>query len=159
MDRRPLQQLHSLPCHPACGFRPPPRPLPPPPSVPPTPSSPRPTTVVGATDRTAFAVSPSTQQVCHSRFSCACVWSVHVQWQHWAVRGQPHTARCVCAPPCCSCQSVSQGFICETTNKRANTCGPTIEECSSRSSTTWCLGLVWSACACRVPCLPKLVLF
>ena len=22
---------------------------------------------------------------------------------------------------------------------------------------TWCLGLVWSACACRVPCLPKLV--
>ena len=56
-------------------------------------------------------------------------------------------------------QSVSQGFICETTNKRANTCDPTIEECSSRSSMTWCLGLVWSACACRVPCLPKLVLF
>ena len=22
----------------------------------------------------------------------------------------------------------------------------------------WCLGLVWSACAYRVPCLPKLVL-
>ena len=31
---------------------------------------------------------------------------------------------------------------------------PTIEECSSRSSMTWCLGLVWSACAYRVPCLP-----
>ena len=56
-------------------------------------------------------------------------------------------------------QSVSQGFICETTNKRADTCDPTIEECSSRSSMMWCLGLVWSACAHRVPCLPKLVLF
>ena len=58
-------------------------------------------------------------------------------------------------------QSVSQGFICEIINKRANTCDPTIEEYvySSRSSMIWCLGLVWSACAYRVPCLPKLVLF
>ena len=58
-------------------------------------------------------------------------------------------------------QSVSQGFICEIITKRANTCDPTIEEYvySSRSSLIWCLGLVWSACAYRVPCLPKLVLF
>ena len=56
--------------------------------------------------------------------------------------------------------SASQGFICEMINKRANvTCDPTIEERSLRSSMTWCLGLVWSACAYRVPCLPKLVLF
>ena len=55
-------------------------------------------------------------------------------------------------------QSVSQGFICEIINKRANTCDPTIEEYSSRSSMIRCLGLVWSACAYRVPCLPKLVL-
>ena len=55
-------------------------------------------------------------------------------------------------------QSVSQGFICEIINKRANTCDPTIEEYSSRSSMIWCLRLVWSACAYRVPCLPKLVL-
>ena len=38
-------------------------------------------------------------------------------------------------------QSVSQGFICEIINKRANTCDPTIEEYvySSRSSMIWCL--------------------
>ena len=54
-------------------------------------------------------------------------------------------------------QSVSQGFICEMTIKRANTCDQTgIEDCSSRSSMMRCLGLVWRAC---VPCLPKLVLF
>ena len=41
-------------------------------------------------------------------------------------------------------QSVSQGFICETTNKRADTCDPTIEEYSSRSSMMWYLGLVCS---------------
>ena len=50
-------------------------------------------------------------------------------------------------------------LFCEIINKSANTCDPTIEECSSRSSMMWCLGLVWSACAYRVPCLPKLVLF
>ena len=37
-------------------------------------------------------------------------------------------------------QSVSQDFICEIINKRANTCDPTIEEYSSRSSMIWCLG-------------------
>ena len=55
--------------------------------------------------------------------------------------------------------SQSVGVLFVMMNKRANTCDPTIEEYSSRSSMMWCLGFVWSACACRVPCLPKLVLF
>ena len=31
-------------------------------------------------------------------------------------------------------QSVSQGFICEIITKRADTCGPTIEECEPSGS-------------------------
>ena len=83
--------------HPACGSRLPLRPLPPPHSAPPTPSSLRSTTIVGATDRTAFAVSPSTQQGCHPCSSCACVWSVHARQQHCAVHDNP-TLHVVCTP-------------------------------------------------------------
>ena len=59
------------------------------------------------------------------------------KWRHPMI----FAVRCTCCAR--RTQSVSQSFICtcEIINKRANTCDPTIEECPSRSSMTWCLGL------------------
>ena len=76
-------------------------------------------------------------------------------------RSSPRTGPFAAGPPTQlstgGLQSVSQWFICKIINKRANTCNWTGRIAPlARSSRIWCLGLVGSACAYRVLCLPVL---